>query len=114
MAEDIHAQVEDLMSKIGDALEALLTLRVETVITPLKVKAVGNGDWAAQPEPGEKAEGAVTIIRLDQGDLKNAISEAAIANEKLMAMHSQQVAMSRQIVADNMKAVVELARSLAA
>jgi hypothetical protein len=113
MADDLRAQAESLLTRIGNRLEELLTLEVNTVIAPLVVVAADGNDWSIEPKPGEAAEGVSTVIRLDQGDVRNALSAGAIDNEKLMKLHNDQVALSRQIVADNLKAVIDLAHSLA-
>ncbi len=108
----IEAQVDGLLGKIGDALERLLTLDIQTVIAPMGVQKAADGDWTLSPNPGKAVEGITTRIRLEQGDIQNAMSEGAITNSKLMEIHSKQVELSRQIVAENVKALVELAQSL--
>ena len=113
MADDVQGKAESLLDRIGNALEQLLTLEIQTVLTPVNVAAADNGGWSVTPRLGEAADGIVTIIRLEQGDIHNALSTGAIENAKLMQLHTDQVTLSRQIVADNLKAVVDLARSLA-
>lgn len=109
----IEAKVEGLLGKVGDALDGLLTLNIQTAITPMGVDKPANDEWSLSPKPGNNAvDGITTRIRLDQGDIQNAMSEGALGNSKLMEIHAQQVALSRQIVADNIKALVELAQSL--
>ena len=78
----------------------------------MAVAVDGNG-WSVEPKAGEAADGVSTVIRLEQGDIRNALSAGALDNDRLMKLHNDQVTLSRQIVADNLKAVVELARSLA-
>lgn len=112
MAADLRDNVEGLLKKIGNALDELLTLRVQTAITKMDVSKSANGDWELTPNPGESTEGVLTTIRLDQGDIQNALSVGALDNEKLMSIHTQQVALSRTIVSDNLKALAELAQSL--
>lgn len=112
MADEVRDQAEGLLIRIGNTLDQLLTLEINTVVAPIIVAADGNG-WSIEPKTGEAAEAVSTVIRLEQGDVRNALSAGAIDNEKLMKLHADQVALSRQIVADNLKAVVDLARSLA-
>jgi len=111
MAADLRDNVEGLLKKIGNALDELCTLRVQTAITSMNVDKT-NGEWSLAPAPGDQAQGISTTIRLDQGDIQNALSEGALENEKLMAIHTQQVTMSREIVSNNLKALAELAQSL--
>ncbi|MDO6416133.1 hypothetical protein Q4F19_17235 [Sphingomonas sp. BIUV-7] len=112
MADEVRDQSETLLARIGNTLDQLLTLEVSTVIAPMTVGVDGN-EWSIDPKTGEAAEAVSTVIRLDQGDIRNALSAGAIDNEKLMKLHNDQVTLSRQIVADNLKAVIDLARSLA-
>ena len=107
----LEANVEGLLKKVGEALDGLLTLNIQTVVAPLDVKDAG-GEWTLSPKTGNAVEGITTRIRLEQGDIQNAMSEGAISNSKLMEIHNKQVELSRQIVADNVKALVELAQSL--
>lgn len=109
---DIQEKVEALIARVGDALQGLLTLEVQTAVTKMTIKPDGN-DWSLEPVTDVNAEGVTTRIRLEQGDIQNALSEGALQNDKLMEMHTQQVALSRQIVADNIQALVTLANSLA-
>ena len=112
MAQDFQEKAESLLARVGNALEQLLTLEIQTVVTPITVSASDNGGWSVTPQTGQATDGITTVIRLEQGDIHNALSPGAIDNDKLMKLHAEQVALSRQIVADNLKAVVDLARSL--
>lgn len=112
MADDLQDKADSLLTRVGNALEQLLTLEIQTVVAPMEVTGRDNGGWSVVPKPGDATDGITTMIRLEQGDVQNALSTGAIDNEKLMKLHADQVALSRQIVADNLKAVVELARSL--
>ena len=110
---DTQSKAEKLLARLTETLENLVTLNVETVVTTVSVKVDDKGNWYLEPDPGAATNAMKSSIRLDQGDIQNAISAGALENEKLVSMHEQQVALSRQIVADNIKAVMELARSLA-
>ena len=112
MAADLRDKVDELLNKIGDALNDLLTLKVQTAITTMGVDRTTNGKWSLAPAPDDTVEGILTTIRLADGDIQNAFSEGALDNDKLMKIHTDQVALSRQIVADNLKALAELAQSL--
>jgi hypothetical protein len=112
---DIQAKIDSLVGKIGDALERLLTLKVETLIGEMDVVAPDNDkeNWTLVPKPGAATVAIKTTIRLSDGDIKNAMTEQASANAKLVELHWQQVAASRQIVSDNLKGLMDLAQSLA-
>ncbi|AQR75249.1 hypothetical protein [Sphingomonas sp. LM7] len=112
MASGIQTNVNTALASVGKALNELLTLRIQTVVTAMTIAQDADGNWVLQPETGATAEGATTTIRLEQGDVQNFFSTAAIDNPKVMEIHAEQVKLSRQIVADNLKAVADLAKSL--
>lgn len=109
---DRQTTVERLLDKLADALDKLVTLEIVTVVATTEVRADGNS-WSLEPAAGAAKSAAKTTIRLDQGDITNVLSDGALENEKLMKLHSEQVALSRQIVAENLKALMDVARSLA-
>jgi hypothetical protein len=117
---DIQTKVDALLEKLGNALEELVTLNVMTMQTSLTVGKDANGKVILVPKGSSDgtntppdAEGLWTSIRLDQGDIVNMISTGALGNAPLMELHKEQVKLSQQIVSDNIKALVDLARSLA-
>jgi hypothetical protein len=112
MPESLQDSAEGLLGKIAEAFEELLTLSITTAITPLEV-VEEDGDWSLKPKAGNSAGGIVTTIRLDQGDVRNAISPDALENPRVLEFHNQQVLVGQKLVADNVKALVDLAKGLA-
>ena len=111
MTNGTASNEKPLLKRIEDALQNLLTLKVVTLVGPLDVTANGES-FEIVPHDPTASDGIATSIRLEQGDITNVMSGNAFDNKALFEFHAQQVALSRQIVGDNMKAVLDLARSL--
>lgn len=112
---DLQTNADNLLKKIGEALDQMLTLNIETVVCDIDVAAsTANdpGSWSLQPKAQQASDAIKTSILLAQGDIQNAMTPGALANEKLMAMHKEQVTLSRQIVSDNLNGLVALAQNL--
>lgn len=102
---------QTVLQRIENALGNLLTLKIVTIVGPVSVTD-DNGSPDLLPVHGSNASGISTTIRLEQGDITNILSEEAFENKALSDYHGQQVTTSRQIVADNLKALLDLARSM--
>lgn len=102
-----------LIEEIGNAFENLVRLDIQTAITALEIKPVNNDGWTLAPKLDAGTEGVSTVIDLIQGDIRNAISDGALQNAQLLALHADQVKVSRDIVAGNLQALMDLAKSLA-
>jgi hypothetical protein len=112
MADGTQANSKTVLQRIEDALNEVLTLKIKTLVMPLSGNGAAGDDWDVAPVGSSSAEGFITQIRLEQGDITNYMSPGALDNEAMLAFHNQQVAMSRQIVADNLKALHDLAVSI--
>lgn len=111
---DIQATLDKVLAKLDQAVEQLLTLEVTTVVTAQEVKAGANGkDWSLSPVAGQVEEALKTTVRLDQGDITNEMTPGALENKALSDFHAAQVALSREIIAGNVKGLADLVRELA-
>ena len=54
----------------------------------------------------------VTVVKITDGDVTTVISESLLDNAELRAYHEAQVAKSLQVLPDNLRALVEIARSI--
>ena len=107
---------DKLLSQLEAAAVSLVTLQVVTVVAPIDLKHSSDewARWEARPQAGSDVAGAVTQLDLVGGDIRTAVSAefAGAAFADMLAHHHGQVAEGRKIVADNLRAMQELARSL--
>jgi hypothetical protein len=103
----------DFMQRVEKALDALMTLKIVTVVGPVAVAGAGT-DISVAIAPGAATEAACTEINLLNGDIANVFSSgfAALSNGDMRGFHQSQVEKSQSIVTGNLAEVQKLAMAL--
>ena len=105
---------EALLGRLMTAINNALELEIVTAVSDFSIDHFDDPKQAMQVKLGKKPTGYVTSISLLTGDIRNVISpdHAAGQNKELREFHTTQVALAREIVANNLKMVGELAEKL--
>ena len=105
---------EALLGRLMTAINNALELEIVTAVSDFTIDNFDDPKNAMQVKLGKKPTGYVTSISLLTGDIRNVISpdHAAGQNKELREFHTAQVALAREIVANNLKMVGELAEKL--
>lgn len=103
----------DFLQKLEQALEAIVTLKVVTLIGQAEVTGAGTQASVAIVH-GTTPEAASTEIELLTGHITNTFSAgfAALANGEMRNFHQGQVEKSQSIVTGNLAEVQKLATAL--
>ena len=99
--------LDRLTQAIGNAVE----LEILTVVSDFQVTDFDDPKKRMQIQLTGEAKGFMTSINLLTGDIRNAVSPeySDASGDKLAAYHLQQVELGRSIVADNLRAIGDLA-----
>lgn len=105
---------ERFLTRAKNALNDLVEVKVITLVANVPVSIVTKGDstetTVATKEITDNA--LVTIVKLLDGDVTTVIPEALLGNAEVRALHSAQVAASLEVLPRNLKALVDIAKSL--
>lgn len=105
---------ERFLTKAKNALNDLVEVKVVTLVADVPVSIVTKGDSTetsvATKEITDNA--LVTIVKLLDGDVTTVIPEALLGNAEVRALHSAQVTESLEVLPRNLKALVDIAKSL--
>lgn len=100
--------------KLGQALQAVVTLKVVTYVGPVTIS--GNSDaLAAQvPSTAPSEDAILTAINLAQGDIVNIVPKRFWTPEELAVreFHQQQVSEAKEIVDRNLRLMIEAGKAL--
>ena len=104
-----------LKDRVFDALWNAMELRILTVVSPLDIKNFDARGQAVEVVPTGTQRGLFTSINLATGDIRCAVSPEyeAGGNEEMRAFHTRQVELGREIVANNLKLLGDLAGTFA-
>jgi hypothetical protein len=106
---------ESFLTRAKNALNDLAEVKVVTAVGALPIKVTTKGD-ATETTMGTKelaGDAIVTIVKLLDGDVTTVIAPDLVANAELRALHTAQVAESLKVLPANLKALVDIAKSLA-
>ncbi len=105
---------EALLGRLMTAINNALELEIVTAVSDFSIDHFDDPKNALEVKLGKKPTGYVTSINLLTGDIRNVISPdyAAGQNKELREYHTTQVALAREIVANNLKMIGELAEKL--
>lgn len=108
-----------LRDRVVDALWNAMELRVVSVVSPLSIQHFDERHKQLEVQLGPASEGGqkalFTSINLVTGDIRSAVSPEyeASGDTGMPAFHAQQVELAREIVANNLKVLCELADKFA-
>jgi hypothetical protein len=105
---------ESFLTKAKNALNDLAEVKVVTAVGDLPVKISTKGDSTSTTLPDKVLDGdaIVTIVKLLDGDVTTVIGSDLLANAELRALHTAQVSASLAVLPTNLKALVDIAKSL--
>lgn len=122
MADEIGAKSEitkdpeTIKGTITKVFKELVEVRVVTVVGDVTVQLVSEDDGATIKTKltsiPESAKAFVTIFDLIDGDVTNVIPPSLKDDEQLRAFHADQVERSMKVLPDNIRALVELGKSI--
>jgi hypothetical protein len=99
----------DFMAKVLAALEGMVTLRVTTVVGPVKLQAVDdfNARTTAIMPADQVVDCATTAINLVQGDITQIRTQKFVDDAAFSKLHDDAMLTARTIIADNIGALKE-------
>jgi hypothetical protein len=107
-------QADTFLEKAKDLLSDLLEVKVVTAVGDVSVGITTKGDSTKTTLTTDVAleQNIVTVVKLTDGDVTTVISESLLANAELRAFHTEQVAKSLTVIPENLRALVDIAKSL--
>lgn len=105
---------EDFLDRARNALKDFVEVKVVTLVAnvPIKFTTTGGSTETSLGESDTPDNAIVTIVKLLDGDVTTVIAEDLLANAELRALHTAQVAASLEVLPRNLKALVDIAKSL--
>ena len=106
---------QSVLGKLIARLEKLETLRIETTITPMVVDVDPEDPNSVILTPAKgPAEGLLTELHFVTGDMRHYQSPKMLGDEHkaVVESHLQRVAESKEIVHQNIRAIVDLLTGL--
>jgi hypothetical protein len=112
--EAVERDARSFIQKAVGILNDLLEVKVVTAVDTVDVFLSTTDDATATTLKTDKAleKSIVTVVKITDGDVTTVISESLLDNTELRAYHEAQVAKSMQVLPDNLRALVEIARSI--
>ena len=112
--EAVERDARSFIQKAVGILNDLLEVKVVTAVDTVDVFMSTTDDATATTLKTDKAleKSIVTVVKITDGDVTTVISESLLDNAELRAYHEAQVAKSMQVLPDNLRALVEIARSI--
>ena len=107
---------ESFLDKAKHILTDLLEVKVVTAVGDVNIQITTEGDSTKTTLKSVKApqSAIVTVVKIADGDVTTVISEALLTNTELRAFHSEQLDKSLKVLPDNLRALVDIARTLRA
>ena len=104
----------DFMAKVLAALEGMVTLRVTTVVGPVKLQAVDdfNARTTASMPADQVVDCATTAINLVQGDITQIRTQRFVDDAAFSKLHDDAMQTARTIIAANISALKEAVLTL--
>jgi len=105
---------ESFLTKAKNALNNLVEVKVVTLVGNLPV-TIASKSGATETTLAAKDitdNAIITIVKLLDGDVTTVIAEDLLANTELRDLHTAQVAASLDVLPRNLKALVDIAKSL--
>lgn len=105
---------ERFLDRARNALRDLAEVKVVTLVgnVPIKFVTKGGATDTVLPESETNEDAIITIVKLLDGDVTTVIAEDLVGNADVRAMHAAQVAASLEVLPRNLKALVDIAKSL--
>ena len=105
---------EGFLDRARNALRDLAEVKVVTLVAnvPIKFVTKGGATETVLLESETNEDAIITIVKLLDGDVTTVIAEGLVGNAELRADHAAQVAASLEVLPRNLKALVDIARSL--
>jgi hypothetical protein len=107
-------QAESFLDKAMGIVSDLLEVKVVTAVGNAQVTITTVNDSTTTTigtsEPLKST--IVTIVKLADGDVSTIISDDLLANTELRAFHTDQVEKSLKVLPDNLRALVDIAKTL--
>lgn len=107
-------RAESFLTTAKNALNDLAEVKVVTVVgnLPVTIATTGDSTTTSLAASDITDNAIVTIVKLLDGDVTTVIAEGLLANTELRALHTAQVAASLEVLPRNLKALVDIAKSL--
>ncbi len=107
-------EAEGFLAQVKHALADLAEVKVVTLVGKVRVTITTEGDsTTTRLETTEVSDTAmVTVVKVLDGDVTTVIAESLLANSELRALHTAQVTASLAVLPANLKALVDIAKSL--
>ena len=105
-------QKNDLLDKLKDAAEKLLTLHVATIVGQAEVKLDATGKVMSVTTPEGPVDAIVTILDLVGGDVTTHIAPDLKNDSDLRAFHEALVGPAAAVLPNNLKALADAVRSV--
>jgi hypothetical protein len=116
--EAARENANGFLTKVAAKLDDFTEVRVVTIVgdVPVTFKSKGGEKGTTVETTIEDVtieKGAlVTIVKLLDGDVTTAIPPAQVENAEVREMHAAQVAESLKVLPENIKSIVEIAKSI--
>lgn len=100
--------------KLGQALQAVVTLKVVTYVGPVTISGNSDALDAKVPSTVPSEDAILTAINLAQGDIVNIVPKRFWTPEELAVreFHQQQVSEAKEIVDRNLRLMIEAGKAL--
>lgn len=96
------SKVEEILKKIGDKIEDITVLNIQTVISPLEIAA----DGAIKLTPAKGVDGMTSTLDLIDGDIRTVIAPSFYEKyPELVQFHQSKEAKGSEIIEANMNAL---------
>ena len=104
-------RISGLLDRLFTAMKNAVDLRIVTVVGDFTVEGFDDPDKPLRVMLGAEQGGLFTSINLVTGDIRCALSKeyTGAQNTDLQAFHAKQVELARDIVANNLKVLGDLA-----
>jgi hypothetical protein len=114
MSDTSGTEAESFLTKAKKALNDLVEVKVVTVVGSLTITITTQGDSTNTKLASKEiaSDAIVTVVKLLDGDVTTVIAPDLVANSDLRALHTAQVAESLKVLPANLKALVDIAKSL--
>ena len=109
--EDADGRISGLLDRLFTAMKNAVDLRIVTVVSDFTVQGFDDPDNPMRITLGAQQGGLFTSINLATGDIRCAMSKAytGAQNKDVQDFHAKQVELARDVVANNLKVLGDLA-----
>lgn len=96
------SKVDEILKKIGDKIEDITVLNIQTVMAPLEIDATGK----IKLSPAKDVDGMTSTLDLIDGDIKTTIAPSFYEKyPELVQFHQSKEAKGSEIIEANMNAL---------